>query len=51
MGKPQKKLICSICGNEIEHPYRTSIFDGKEYSFCSEECQERFHEDPENYTQ
>ncbi|HEY6337044.1 MAG TPA: YHS domain-containing protein [Candidatus Sulfotelmatobacter sp.] len=43
--------IDPVCGMTIDEvqPEFQSMFAGKKYSFCSEECRREFEERPEEY--
>jgi YHS domain-containing protein len=45
--------VCGICGMQIDA--RTAVaksnHNGREYQFCSQDCEQQFDEHPERYTQ
>jgi peroxiredoxin len=51
---PPDKAPCQVCmiqgeGQGAEKVAAVSVYEGKTYTFCSEECKERFDEDPLAY--
>lgn len=46
------KVKDPVCGMIIEESdaVGTSEYDGKRYSFCSDDCKKEFDENPDDYT-
>jgi YHS domain-containing protein len=42
--------VCGMQVDETKAPAQT-MFAGKKYSFCSEECRKEFEQNPEEYVQ
>ena len=42
-----------VCGMQVDESKApaTTQFAGKKYSFCSEECRDKFEKSPEEYVQ
>ena len=43
------KIQCAICGMDIKKEKYGTEHEGKHYSFCSQDCQDEFESDPEEY--
>ncbi|CDZ80766.1 YHS domain protein [Candidatus Rubidus massiliensis] len=39
-----------VCGMNVEQNQHSTQHHGKEYKFCSKECQEKFKKNPEQYS-
>jgi YHS domain-containing protein len=40
-----------VCGMDVKSTTsRTSMHEGKQYAFCSDECKKKFDREPERYT-
>ncbi len=42
-----KDPVCGMKVNEKDAP--TSMYRGKQYAFCGDDCKQTFDEDPEEY--
>lgn len=42
-----------VCGMKIDdkNPKAQTSYDGKNYSFCSEDCKRKFEQNPERYVE
>jgi YHS domain-containing protein len=42
---------CAVCGTPVDpyDPPATSQYNGEDYNFCCEECQQKFEQDPQLY--
>jgi P-type Cu+ transporter len=42
-----------VCGKQVDENKApaTSSYQGKKYSFCGQECKNKFDQQPQNYTQ
>ena len=45
-----KDPVCGIQVDENKAP-ATSSYQGKQYSFCGQECKDKFDQDPHRYAQ
>jgi len=45
-----KDPVCGKRVNENKAP-ATSSYQGKQYSFCGQECKDKFDQQPQNYAQ
>jgi YHS domain-containing protein len=44
------QLTCPVCGMAVdETSSHSASYDGKQYYFCSQGCQDQFSADPDNY--
>jgi YHS domain-containing protein len=47
---PQDMVTCAVCGKETVKDLKLSVgYHGEKYWFCSQECLDRFHEDPSRF--
>jgi P-type Cu+ transporter len=42
-----------VCGKQVDENKApaTTPYQGKKYSFCGQECKDKFDQQPQNYTQ
>lgn len=50
--EPETTVLDPVCGMKVDEKYApfSKVMEGKEYKFCSEDCQKKFVEHPYKYT-